>query len=233
MVLPEKRKQFKTGHFTFRFSEGIDTNKIKELAIYLEDNYSKISNHLKTIPAPDIEVNIYAQRWKYIRATGNWNASGNIEGISKLHFVEQAWGEGDAKKTAVHEFTHAVVLKLLLDREQQPLNAKDFDNKFASLPVWLWEAISVYEAAQFKDPKTMAFLSGGAYPSLSELNSRSKGGKIYSVGFILIEYILHQYSQDKLIELIANYGDVQKVLNVTAEEFSKGWYDFVNTKYLL
>jgi hypothetical protein len=86
-----------------------------------------IGNDLKTRPAAHIETNIYAQRWRYIKATGNWGGSGNIEGTSKLHFVEQAWGETDGNKVAVHEFAHTVTLKLLLDREIQPLDVKKFD----------------------------------------------------------------------------------------------------------
>jgi len=81
-----------------------------ELADALEDNYSRIGTDLKTKPSDNIETNIYAQRWRYIKATGNWVASGNIEGISKLHFVQNAWGESDRKKVAVHVFAHTVTL---------------------------------------------------------------------------------------------------------------------------
>ena len=230
--IPESKRQIKTEHFTFIFSGSIDTSKIEELARALENSYSRIGRDLKTIPANNIEVNIYSQRLRYIRATGNWSASGNIEGTSKLHFVEQAWGERDSKKVAIHEFTHAVVLKLLIDEELQPLNSKIFDKKFSTFPIWLWEAISVYEAGQFVEPKTLPFLSNGLYPNLSELDIRSKGGKIYSIGYTVIEYILHKYGQDKFISLIKSYGDLRKVLNVTDGEFSKGWYDFVKEKYL-
>lgn len=229
---PEKRKQIKTDHFTFKFSPGIDTSKIHELASSLENNYARIGDDLKTRPSNDIEVNLYAQRWRYVKATGNWSASGNIEGISKLHFVEQAWGETDSKKVAIHEFAHTVTLKLLIDNETQPLDSKAFDKKFATFPTWLWEAISVYEADQFIDPKTLPFFSNGSYPNISELNNRSKGGKIYKVGYTVIEYILNKYGQEKLIELVKNYGSLSKVFGITDDQFCKGWYDFIKTKYL-
>ena len=229
--LPESRKQIKTDHFTFIFSQSIDTSKISVLARALESNYARIGNDLKIIPSNNIEVNVYAQRWRYVKATGNWSASGNIEGISKLHFVEQAWGETDSKKVAIHEFAHTVTLKLLIDNEPQPLDSKAFDKKFATFPTWLWEAISVYEADQLIDPKTLPFLSNG-YPNISELNNRSKGGKIYKVGYTVIEYILHQYDQEKLVELIKNYGSISKVFSVTEDQFCKDWYDFIKQKYL-
>ena len=127
---PERKNEIKTQHFTLLFSSGIDSATIMNLANALEDNYSRIGNDLKTKPSDNIETNVYAQRWRYIKATGNWSASGSIEGISKLHFVEQAWGETDNRKVAVHEFAHTVTLKLLLDNEAQPVNSKDFDKKF-------------------------------------------------------------------------------------------------------
>jgi hypothetical protein len=96
--LPESRKQIKTDHFTFIFSRSIDTSKIRELARALEINYIRIGTDLNTIPSSNIEVNLYAERWRYVKATGNWSASGNIEGISKLHFVEQAWEKLIARK---------------------------------------------------------------------------------------------------------------------------------------
>ncbi|MDB5223459.1 MAG: hypothetical protein JWN83_2126 [Chitinophagaceae bacterium] len=230
--IPESRKQIKTQHFTFRFSSSINTQKIEELANALESNYLRIGNDLKTTPSNNIEANVYAQRWRYIKATKNWSGSGNIEGISKLHFLEQAWGESDSKKIAVHEFAHTVTLKLLIDNEKQPLNFKEFDKKFSTFPTWLWEAISVYEAHQFVDPKTLPYLNNNQYPGISELNSRLNGGKIYSCGYTIIEFILSRYGQDNFVNLIKHYGDLKAVFNVTDDQFCKDWYAFVKEKYL-
>jgi hypothetical protein len=232
IAVPENRKKFKTKHFTFLYSSSIEKTKIAELSYALESNYQRIGNDLKTIPSDNIETNIYAQRWRYIKATKNWGGSGNIEGISKLHFVEQAWGETDSKKVAVHEFAHTVTLKLLLDHEPQPLNSKNFDKKFSTFPSWLWEGISVFEAQQFVEPKMLPYLNNGQYPSIAELNNRIKGGKIYSCGFTIIEYILFKYGQENFINLIKNYGDLKTSFNVTEEQFCNEWYEFVKTKYL-
>ncbi|MCC6287872.1 MAG: hypothetical protein IT249_08305 [Chitinophagaceae bacterium] len=230
--VPESRKEVKTQHFSFLFSSSIDTTTIIELVNALESNYTRIGNDLKTQPSGNIQTYIYAQRWRYIKATGNWGGSGNIEGISKLHFVEQAWGESDNNKVAVHEFAHTVTLKLLLDDETQPVDSKSFDKKFSTFPTWLWEAISVYEAKQLVDPKTLPYLNNGQYPSISELNNRLKGGKIYSYGYTIIEYILSRYGQNDFINLIKNYGDLKKSFNITDDQFCKEWYEFVKEKYL-
>jgi hypothetical protein len=119
-----------------------------------------------------------------------------------------------------------------LDNEAQPVNSKEFDKKFSTFPTWLWEAISVYEAGQFVDPKTLPYLSNGQFPSISELNNRFKGGKIYSCGYTIIEYILYKYGQDKFINLIKNYGNLKSTLNLSNDQFCKDWYAFVSEKYL-
>lgn len=232
IAIPENRKEIKSQHFTFQFSSSIDSTKISELTNTLESNYLKVGNDLKTKPADNIETNIYAQRWRYVKATKNWGASGSIEGISKLHFIEQAWVQPDTRKVAVHEFAHTVALKLLLDREPQPMDTKSFDKKFSTFPTWLWEGIAAYEAQEFVNPKTLPYLNNGQYPGITELNNRKKGSKIYHCGFTIIEYILFKYGQDNLIKLIENYGDLKTTFNITEEQFCSDWYEFVKTKYL-
>lgn len=185
-----------------------------------------------TKAAPRVEIFVYTNRWQYIKATGNWGASGSIEGINKIHFMEQAWDETDPTKVCIHEFSHTVTLKMLLDNEKQPVNSEDFDNKFSTFPIWLWEAISVYEADEFINPKTLAYLKNGKEPSLEELNDRNKGGKIYSCGYTIIEYILQKYGKEKLIALLKNYGDLQLSLGCSNEQFLGDWYQFVKNKYL-
>jgi hypothetical protein len=59
-----------------------------------------------------------------------------------------------------------------------------------------------------------------------------KGGKIYSCGYTIIEFILEKYGRDKLIELIKNYGDLRTTFGVTGDQFCKDWYEFVKEKYL-
>ena len=230
--IPENRKEIKSENFIFRFSSDIDSSGIIELSKKLEVNHPKISKNLNTELPGVVEVNIYSQRWRYIKATGNWSASGSIEGISKLHFIENTWLESEISKIAVHEFVHAVVLKLLINLESEPIDSELFDQKISTFPVWLWEAISVYEAQQFYDPKTLEYLNNGKYPQISELNTRSKGQKIYTCGYTIIEYILKTYGRAKLIELIESYGDLKSVLNVTDAEFSHSWHKFVNEEYL-
>jgi hypothetical protein len=231
LIIPERRNQLKTKNFTVRYSAQLEPSGIKALADALQGSYARIGAQLKTSPAENIEVNIYGKRWRYVQATKNWGASGSIDGIARLHFVTQAWSEPDNRKVAIHEFAHTVVLKLLIAREPEPL-PESFDQKFATFPLWLWEAVSVYEAGQFVDPNTLDYFRDGQYPKLGELSNRMQGGKIYTCGYTVTEYILATYGEDGLIRLIANYGDVKATFHVTEDQFSQEWYAFVSKKYL-
>jgi hypothetical protein len=222
----------KSPHFNFVFKADIAPANSKKLISLLEGNYDKIGAFLETKPDSPIKVNIYSSRWQYAMATGNWTASGSIEGTGKLHFMQEAWDETDIGKIAIHEFTHTVTLKLLIEQEAKPLDKQKFDTKFKTFPTWLWESISVYAAGQFVDPKTLPFMTNRGYPGIDELNNRSQGQKIYKVGYVLIEYILHQYGHEKFIALIKSYGNIPATLNVSQDVFMKDWDDFVKKKYL-
>lgn len=201
----------------------------KKVLDALETNYARIVADLKTAAAQPFNVYYYGSRWGYANATGNWGASGSIEGMSKLHLMPTSRSGGKAEEVAVHEFTHAVVLKMLVEQEPRPLNTANFDRKFATFPVWLWEGIAVYEAREFHNPKRLGYITATEYPSLDELNNRSNG-KSYKVGYLIVEYILAVYGQDGLIKLIHAYGDLD-VLKTTKVAFAKGWHEFVLKKY--
>lgn len=228
--IPEGKAGFASPHFNFIYSRQIDSVEIKIISDSLEGNYGRLARALDTDPESPVEVNIYAHRWRYIKATGNWGASGSIEGTGKLHFIRND-DRSEAVKIAIHEFTHAIVLKRLIDREPQPVDSKSFDRKFAGFPVWLWEAISVYEAGQFTNPLDLPYFSNGNPPSLDELNNRSKGGKIYTCGYTIIEYILENYGQSKLLELVDHYGNISGTLGIDETGFMQAWYQYVKGKY--
>ena len=62
---------------------------------------------------------------------------------------------------------------------------------FINKPRWLSEAIAIYEARGFVDPKRLQYIVEGDYP-LSELDSEfgTGGNRIYCVSYVLTEYIV-------------------------------------------
>jgi hypothetical protein len=225
---PEGRRDIRTSHFMVRFSSSLDVGEVYTLVKVLEENYTRISDDLKTIPADNIEVNIYASRWGYIKATGQWHTAGFTQTASSLSFVQQPWSKEQNMKLAIHEFTHVVVLKLIAN--QKGTSPGVATGRPSAFPVWLWEAVACYEAKQLTDPKKLPLFKNGQHPGWQQLNE--EGSDAISLGgYTLTEYILHQYGTDKLIELIGQFGDTQKTLGVTEADFLKGWYQFLRHQY--
>jgi hypothetical protein len=214
-----------TDHFDVAYS-GIDPADATSVAQGLESNYSRIGQALATAPATRIHVTLYDSRWAYARSTGHWGASGNIEGTKTLHVL---WDNGRTTQNAIHEFAHAVTLKLLVDREPMPLDSDVFDGKFATLPIWLWEAVACYEANQVHDVNSLPYMQGGGYPGLAELSDRRKGQKIYAVGHSIIAFVHAEWGDGAVVRLLTHYGDLQSTLGVDEAEFAAQWNEYVRS----
>ena len=98
-----------------------------------------------------------------------------------------------------------------------------FSNQYQQ---WSWEALCDYEAGIVN--KSSVNYAVKKKPTLKFLNSSNQ---IYNVGFTIIEYLILTYGKDKLPQLIKSYGDVEKVLGVSEQEFESNWYKFVEEKY--
>ena len=94
--------------------------------------------------------------------------------------------------------------------------------------------MALYESNDFINPGTLPYMVSGDYPTLSELNTdyNSSNHQIYSVGYVLLEYIIQNWGMDEVIDLIKTNGNLQSVLGVSVSEFEYGWYRFIEEKYL-
>jgi len=193
----------------------------------LERNYDRIGFDLAAHPSSPIRVHVYGNRWAYARSTGHWTASGNVEGPEMIHVL---WVGSRTGQSAVHEFAHTVTLRLLIEHEPQPLDTAAFDRRFRAFPVWLWESVACFEANQGMDPMSFPYMRDGMHPSLAELSRRSAGARVYDVGGSIVAFVRTRWGQDGLIRLILGYGNTQKVLAVTEDEFTALWSDYVRAK---
>ena len=124
-------------------------------------------------------------------------------------------------EAAEHEFVHASSLAI--------------NDQLGHKNRWLWEAFAIYEADEFIHPKDLAYLRKGEFPSMAELNGEFSGesaNRIYEVGFLLSEFVVETWSEEKYLELIQEAGDIEKTLAITIAEFEIKWKKFVTEKYL-
>jgi hypothetical protein len=237
-TVKHKAQTLESEHFIISY-DGIYKSEAEKLSEHLENNYTPIRENLKDVKHKLIKVFVYDSQYKINTATGlKENAKGTSRGPNEFHFIWTNWFNSifpdDPLKTALHEFTHCVQLNILINKAKETIITQDrltfekeFDKKFkAEYPRWLWESISIFEAGEVNSLSVKYAKSKNL--TLEELN---KSNQIYNIGYTIIEYMTQKWGKDILPKLIASFGNIEKTLNVTQEEFEKGWIAFLEEKY--
>lgn len=208
-------------HFEYLLYDNLSDSDISAVSENLENNFQRIISDLGRENLPTIKVGIWQNYTNFLNAMENdigtryQGATGYV--MSDREF--RIYFNNDAPTAAVHEFAHVVSIHV--------------NSTIPNNPRWLWEAVALYENQEFVDPGTLSYMLTGNYPSIEELNSDyNSGTKIYSVGYVLMEYIVESWGRDKMIELILYNGNIQRVLDKTVSEFESGWHQFIESKYL-
>ncbi|PXY45229.1 DUF6055 domain-containing protein [Flavobacterium hydrophilum] len=237
-TVEQEIQTLKSEHFVISYG-GIYKSDAEKISQNLEHNYSKIRTNLKDVKHEPVKVFVYGSHQKFSLATGLiGNVNGTSRGPNEFHFVWTNWFNSvfpdDPLKTAVHEFTHCVQLNILIEKAKETIITQDrlnfdkeFDKKFAAeYPRWFWESISIFEAGEVNSLSVKYAKSKNL--TLEELNHSNQ---IYNIGYTIIEYITQKWGKDMLPKLIASFGNIEKTLNISTQEFEKGWIAFLNEKY--
>ncbi len=211
-----------TDNFSFMLYDGLSQDKLASIQSKLSDNYVRVLGDFEITSMDKVTVRIWFNEKNFLddmeRAIGRryTGASGWVYSAKDIRVLYRGNATG---QIALHEFCHAASLAL--------------NNRIGNNPRWLWEAVAIYEAREFVDPKTLSYLVSGNYPTIAELNSDFNTGvnKIYSVGYLLSEYIITNWDKDKYIGIIRSNGNIQETLGITTQEFEAGWKKFVIAKY--
>lgn len=209
----------------------IDTNNIKTLSSYLEDNYARVlADFGYTKGIEKIMIFLYNDISKLrvkmgIPEIDTWA----IGGVANSHtiiimspnstFVKQTYTYEAGKKTLVHEFVHCISMLL--------------NPSICNKPNWLWEGVALYEANQYTDLKELEYIrSPKLIPSLKELDLSSNYVKNYDLGYSYVQYIKTHWGFKGVIALIKSSGNIEKALHIPERIFEKRWYMYVCNKYL-
>ncbi len=207
LVLP---LSLETAHFLLRFTEQ-DAHLMDSYAAELEGNYQRILSDLGQADIGRVTGRFYPDRASFTAATG-WDATGSVQGPNTFSVVAAPLN----LSLPVHEFVHNVSLHL---------------NPQAQEPVWLWEAVAVYEAGEFVHPSSVSCLANRQFPTLASLG-RQGACTIYAVGYTIIELIVERWNMAAVRDLIASNGDVPGVLGLSTADFETAWYEFLEERYL-
>ncbi len=210
-------------HFSYIYHDSMTVENTAHLAKALGENYNRVCKNLGVESLPIITVQIWSDEENYQQAMEKTLGSrfpgsrGYITGDREIRLLYHR--RLSAQQEAVHEFVHVVTLNI--------------NPQFGNNPRWLWEAVAQYEAGQFIHPKDIRYLREGKFPSLELLSGPfNRGGNIYDVGYLLVEYIVESWGRTTLLDLIKSNGNLQKVLELSDDAFQNGWRTFVEEKYL-
>jgi hypothetical protein len=217
-------------HFDFYSTHG-DINVLDSLAITLENNYSRITNHLGIQIDKRIKVKIFPNIQVFHAAInlpdapdwfvgGTWNTD-EILMVSPLHPGSIHTYES-LMQVIVHEFTHLAVYYARGNKG------------VTGLPRWLNEGYAQYEAGQVNDhirkiaessvraktPPTWTQLD-----TVSDLEFGNMNG--YALSVTIVEFLVGKYGIDKLVLLIKEPGNSEIIYGLSEQTLEKQWTQYL------
>lgn len=217
---PTKERVLSTAHFKIYYTALDDTN-VQEIADSLEKSYPRITTHLQSGELPIVNIQLYVDGAVLNKINPNipsW-AIGLATSVSQIHIVSPNNAQQDYQnmiRNIIHEFAHCVSMKI--------------NPTIPNNPRWLWETVANFEGNLPWDPKMLQYLVDQKPPSLNDLNQMSNT-RIYEVGHFIGQFIQETKGGDGFKALILNNGNLKETFNMTDEEFTKAWFQFVKKKY--
>jgi hypothetical protein len=178
-----------------------DTIFAQELMGACEEALTKLTQDIGTYPEKPIEIYIYASTVDLKGAMifpQEWTGGVAFTAFSTVAIgispSELDWG----KRALVHELTHLVVHQATF-------------SPYGQLPLWLDEGLAMYSEGEL-DPVMRSYLeeaiTKGELISVRSLCSpfsaySEKAGLSYAQSYSLVEYLLDNYGQDSMLDLLA------------------------------
>lgn len=212
-----------TEHFTI-ITNDENPIYIDDVVSSLEDSYHRIISSLGMEDNDGkITVKIYPTIEEFHTAmkmagVPNW-VLGSISGINEFSMASPISPglpvsyEVMVNKLPIHEFTHVVVYNIV-----NPEN----------IPYWLWEGVSLYMANQQVNLSEISLLNEGNFPSFEELSSMENS---FRFGYSLVEFIVHNWSFERLKALLLSNGDIPATFYISTEKFHQDWQVYVFERY--
>jgi hypothetical protein len=212
-LLTEKKS---SPHFYCHYSI-VDSLSVDSVLYHLEKGYHRILADLKVDKIATITVKVYPDFKSFHRSINLPQAPDDLKatafGKEEIRMVSPTKGGEELMKFISHEFTHCVHLNM----DYSPNN-----------PRWLWEGLAMYESSWFMDPKELPEIKSRNFPKLQDLAN----GYEYILGYVIIEAIKDTWGFEKVIELVKNRGNTEKVVGLPLDQFEVKVFDQIYKKYV-
>jgi hypothetical protein len=217
-------------HFAFYSTYG-DIGVLDSLAKTLENNYSRITNHLGIQIDKKIKVKIFPDLKTFHLAINypdapDWFVGGAMNGevlmmVSPLNPGSVHTYES-LMQVVVHEFVHIAVIYTRGDKG------------VTGLPRWLGEGYAQYEAGQVNDhirKSVELSLTGKVPPTWSQLDSVSdvEFGNMngYGLSVTIVEFLVATYGFNKLVLLIKEPENIEIIYGFPKDALEKQWIQYL------
>lgn len=216
-------------HFNFYSTNG-DIKVLDSLAINLENNYSRITNHLGIQIDKKINVKVFPDIKSFHVAINYPDAPDWVVGSSNgdelmmvsplnpgsIHTFESLM------QVIVHEFVHIAV------------SYARGDKGCTTLPRWLSEGYAQYEAGQVNEQirkKVETSVVANTPPTWAQLDTASvmEFGNMngYGLSVTIVEFLVVTYGIDKLVLLIKKPENFEIIYGLSEYTLEKQWIQYV------
>ena len=216
-------------HFDL-YSTKSDIKVLDSLAITLENNYSRITNHLGIQIDKKINVKIFPDIKTYHVAINQPDAPDWVVGslteeeimmVSPLN-PGSVHTYKSLMQIVVHEFVHIAVYYARGDKGM------------TELPRWLNEGYAQYEAGQINEyirKSAKSSLIKKVPPTLSQMDTVSaiKFGYMngYALSVTIVEFLVNTYGIDKLVLLIKEPKNIETIYGLSKDALEKQWIQYL------
>lgn len=216
-------------HFIFYSTHG-DIKVLDSLAITLENNYSRITNHLGIQIDKKINVKVFPNVKSFHAAIHYPDAPDWVVGscIGDELLMVSPLNPGSVHtyeslmQVIVHEFVHIAVYYAVGDKV------------VTGLPKWLNEGYAQYEAGQVNEhirKLVESSLIEKAPPTWKQLDAASamEFGSMngYGLSVTIVEFLVVTYGIDKLISLIKEPENIETIYGLPENTLEKQWIQYL------
>lgn len=218
-------------HFNFYSTNG-DIKVLDSLAITLENNYSRITNHLGIQIDKKINVKVFPNIRTFHVAINYPDAPDWVVGScngDELMMVSplnpgSVHNYESLMQVIVHEFVHIAV------------SYARGDKGWTTLPRWLNEGYAQYEAGQINDhirKIVKSSVMAKTPPTWSQLDTVSimEFGNMngYGLSVTIVEFLVDTYGIDKLVLLIKEPENSEIIYGLPKYNLEKQWIQYLST----
>lgn len=217
-------EELRTDNFRFVYSKQ-DELFVKKFSSKIESVYHKLLDEFSSEAIPVTTYKLYPDLESYYNGVltpgapewqkGRVWTKNEIKLVSPT-YLETELNEPISDDLLIHEYVHVIHWNKVGDPN--------------GIPKWLWEGVALYKGCcAWKDIDQLDYIKKKKFPSLKKINWN--GEYQYQLGYYLIEFIDEKWGWEKVIELMANNGDIQGTLGLSIKAFEKDFYNYLK-KYL-